>query len=225
MGRAIGQSLPMALGVAVSPLPVIAVVVMLTTAAGRRNGLAFLLGWLAGLAAAGTILLIIGGSLNAAQAGQPAAWESWLDIAVGILLIGVGAREFRGRPRGDEPAPVPRWMAKVDRIHPVAALGLGALLVAVNPKNLLLVIGGAAAIAKTGIAGGQQVIAYVVFAAIATVGVAAPVVIYFAMGSRAPGLLARLKNWMTRENAVILSVLCLLIAAKLIGDAISALTS
>ncbi len=215
----------MAVGVAVSPLPIIAVVIMLTTPSARLNGLAFLGGWLAALAVAGTVVLIIGGSLNAAQASTPAAWESWLDIALGVLLIGVGVREFRGRPRGDEPAPAPRWMAKVDRIRPVAALGLGAALAGVNPKNLLLIIGGAAAIAKTGIAGGQQAAAYAVFAAVAAVGVAAPVVIYFAMGKRSADLLARLKNWMGRENAVILAVLCVLIAAKLIGDAISALTS
>ena len=223
MGQAIGQSLPMAVGVAVSPLPIIAVVIMLATPRASLNGPAFLGGWLAALAVAGTVLLIIGGSINASQAGQPAAWESWLDIALGVLLAGVGVREFRSRPRGDEPAPVPRWMAKVDKIQPVAAFGLGALLAGVNPKNLLLIIGGAAAIAKTGIAGGQQVIAYVVFAAVATIAVAAPVVIYIAMGKRSADLLARLKNWMSRENVVIISVLCVLIAAKLIGDGISAL--
>ena len=214
----------MAVGVAVSPLPIIAVVIMLTTPRAGLDGLAFVGGWLAALAVAGTILLLIGGSLSASQAGKPAAWESWVDIALGIALIGVGVREFRGRPRGNEPAPVPRWMAKVDRIQPVAALGLGALLAGVNPKNLLLIAGGAVAVAKTGIAGSQQVIAYVVFAVIAAIGVAAPVVIYFAMGERSADLLARLRNWMSRENAVILSVLCVLIAAKLIGDAAGALS-
>jgi hypothetical protein len=47
MGEAIGQSLPLAIGVALSPVPIIAVVLMLTTA--RANGPAFVLGWLVGL--------------------------------------------------------------------------------------------------------------------------------------------------------------------------------
>ena len=49
MGEAIGQSLPLAVGVALSPMPIIAVVLLLTTPAARRNGPAFVLGWLAWL--------------------------------------------------------------------------------------------------------------------------------------------------------------------------------
>ena len=44
MGEAIGQSLPLAIGVALSPVPIIAVVLMLTTPRARANGPAFLLG-------------------------------------------------------------------------------------------------------------------------------------------------------------------------------------
>jgi fumarate reductase subunit D len=99
------------------------------------------------------------------------------------------------------------------------------LLTAVNPKNLLLAIGGAATIAQTGISGGQQAIAYLIFAVIATAGVAVPMGIYFAMGKRSADLLGKVKDWMGQYNAVIMTVLCLIIGVKLIGDAISALTS
>jgi hypothetical protein len=44
------------------------------------------------------------------------------------------------------------------------------------------------------------------------------------MGERSEKLLAGLKGWMSQYNAVIMSVLCLIIGAKLIGDAISGLT-
>jgi hypothetical protein len=50
------------------------------------------------------------------------------------------------------------------------------------------------------------------------------VLIYFAMGKRSARLLAELKDWMGTHNAVIMTVLCLIIAAKLIGDAIGSLT-
>jgi Sap, sulfolipid-1-addressing protein len=93
-----------------------------------------------------------------------------------------------------------------------------------EPENLILAVAGAAAIAQTGISGAQQAVAYLIFAVIATIGVGAPVVIYFAMGERSQELLSKLKNWMGQHNAVIMSVLCLIIGAKLIGDAISALT-
>jgi hypothetical protein len=43
------------------------------------------------------------------------------------------------------------------------------------------------------------------------------------MGERSETLLGELKDWMSRHNAAIMTVLCLVIAAKLIGDGISGL--
>jgi hypothetical protein len=224
MGQAIGGSLPLAIGIAISPVPIIAVVLMLTTPRARVNGPAFILGWLLGLGVIGAIVLAIADPAKASNSGAPATWVSWLKIVLGILLLLVAVRQFRGRPHGQEQAAMPKWMGAIDNFKPPAALGTGALLAGANPKNLLLAVGGAVAIAQTGIAGAQQAIAYLIFAVIATIGIGAPVGIYFAMGQRSQDILGRLKDWMAQHNAVIMSVLCLIIGAKLIGDAISALT-
>jgi hypothetical protein len=224
MGQAIGGSLALAIGIALSPIPIIAVVLMLTTPRARANGPAFVLGWLLGLGVVGAIVLAVAGPANASSSGAPATWVSWLKIILGAGLLLIAVRQFRGRPHGEDQAPMPKWMGAIENFKPAAALGTGALLAGANPKNLILAVAGAAAIAQTGIAGAQQAIAYLVFAVIATIGVGAPVVIYFAMGERSQELLSKLKNWMGQHNAVIMSVLCLIIGAKLIGDAISALT-
>lgn len=183
MGKAIGDSLPMAIGIALSPVPIIAVVLMLTTERARVNGPVFVLGWLLGLGVVGVIVLAIAGSAGASSSGTPATWVSWLKIVLGVLLLLLAARQFRSRPRGQEQPTMPKWMGAVDTLKPSAALGAGTLLAGLNPKNLLLAVGGAAAIAQTGIPGGQQAIAYAVFAVIATIGVGTPVVIYFARAS------------------------------------------
>lgn len=60
---------------------------------------------------------------------------------------------------------------------------------------------------------------------IATIGVAIPVVIFFALRERAPEVLGRPKGWMAHNNAVIMAVLCLVIGVKLIGGTIGPLTS
>ncbi len=223
MGQAIGGSLPLAVGIALSPIPIIAVVLMLTSRRARVNGPAFVLGWLLGLGIVGAIVLSVAGPAGASSSGAPATWVSWAKIVLGVLLLLVAARQFRGRPHGDEQPQMPKWMASIDKTTPVGALGLAAGLSAANPKNLLLAVAGGAAIAQTGIAGGQQAVAYLVFALIGTLGVGIPVVIYFALGARSEKLLAGLKDWMSQHNAVIMTVLCLIIAAKLIGDGISGL--
>lgn len=68
---------------------------------------------------------------------------------VGVPLLLVAARQFRGRPRGDEKPQMPQWMATIDKTTPLAALGLAAGLSGANPKNLLLAVSGGAAVAQT----------------------------------------------------------------------------
>ena len=102
---------------------------------------------------------------------------------------------------------------------------LGAVLATANPKNLILIVGAAAAIAQTGISSGEQAVAFAVFVVLATVGPGIPVAIFFLMRDRAEQILDSMRDWMTRESTTITVVLCLLIGAKLIGDGISALTS
>jgi hypothetical protein len=211
--------------VALSPVPIIVVVLMLTTPRARTNGPAFVLGWLLGLGVVGAVVLALAGPGGASENGQPATWVSWLKLLRGVLLLLVAARQFRGRPHQGEEAPLPKWMGAIDRFTPPQTLGGGAVLAGANPKNLLLAVGGAAAIAQTGIPGGQQAIAYAVFAVVGTLGVGAPVGIYLGMGKRSAELLGRLKDWMGQHNAVIMAVLCLVIGVKLLGDAISGLSA
>ena len=225
MGQAIGSTLPLAVGVALSPVPIIAVVLMLTSRRARSNGLAFVIGWLIGLAVIGAIVLSVAGPTDASKSGSPATWVSWVKIVLGAALLLVAVRQFRGRPKDSDEAALPKWMASIDTMKPLTVLGLAALLGGVNPKNLLLAVSAGASIAQTGISGADQAIAYAVFALIGTIGVGTPVVIYFALGERSATMLATLKDWMGRHNAVIISVLCLVIGVKLIGDAIGALAS
>ena len=225
MGQAIGSTLPLAVGVALSPVPIIAVVLMLTSRRARSNGPAFVIGWLIGLAVIGAIVLSVAGPAGASKSGSPATWVSWVKIVLGAGLLLVAVRQFRGRPKDSDEAALPKWMASIDSMKPLPVLGLAALLGGVNPKNLLLAVSAGASIAQTGISGADQAIAYAVFALIGTIGVGAPVVLYFALGERSASMLATLKDWMGRHNAVIMAVLCLVIGVKLIGDAIGGLTS
>ena len=225
MGDAIGQVLPLAVGVALSPVPIIAVVLMLVTPRARANGPAFVGGGLLGLGVVGAIVLALAGTAGATSDEGPATWVNVLKLILGVLVLLIALRQGRGRPRGDEEPATPKWMGTIDGFGPGKAFGAGAVLAGANPKNALLAIAAAASIAATDISGGEQAVAYSVFAMIGTIGVAAPVVIYFAMGDRAGPMLGGLKGWMAHNNAVIMAVLLLVIGAKLIGDAISGFSS
>jgi threonine/homoserine/homoserine lactone efflux protein len=225
LGEAIGQMLPSAVGVAISPLPIVAVVLMLVTERGRANGPLILLGWIVGVAGAGAILLAVASSAGAHDEGEPADWVSWLKLLLGLGLVFLAAKQWRGRPHEGEQPVTPKWMGTLDSFTPPKAGGAGILLSAVSPKNLLLIVAGMAAIAQTGISTGDQAIALILFTLVASIGVGIPVVIYFALGDRSDELLARLKDWMARNNDVIMAVLLLVIGVKLIGDAITGFSS
>jgi threonine/homoserine/homoserine lactone efflux protein len=221
VGQAIGDFLPSAVGVAISPLPIIAVVLMLVTPRGRVNGPVFVVGWCVGLAIVGTAMLLIAGGADATDSSGPATWVDVLFLILGLALVLLSVKQWRGRPHEGETPPTPKWMGRLDDFTPVKAGGAGAALSALNPKNLLLTIAGASAIAQTGISAGEQAAAYVVFVVIASIGVTAPVIIYFALGDRSQQILDRLKSWLAMHNAVIMAVLLLIIGVKLIGNAIS----
>ncbi|WP_436790505.1 GAP family protein, partial [Yinghuangia sp. YIM S10712] len=95
MGEAIGQILSYGVAVALSPFPIIGVVLMLGTPRARSNGPALLLGWVLGLALVGTIVLLVSGGAGPRDQGKPADWVSALDIALGVLLLWVAVTHWR----------------------------------------------------------------------------------------------------------------------------------
>jgi Sap, sulfolipid-1-addressing protein len=104
----------------------------------------------------------------------PADRASWLKLVLGLLLVLVAVNEWRARPAPGAEVAMPKWVGEVDTMTSSKAFGLAVVLGTINPKNLLLVVGGAAAVAQTGVSTGDQVVAWVVFTVIATIGVAAP---------------------------------------------------
>jgi threonine/homoserine/homoserine lactone efflux protein len=223
MGQAIGQVLPFAAGIAVNPLPIIAVVLLLATPRGRWTGSAFAAGWLFGLLILGVVVLV--SPAGTEESGGPATWISIVQLILGALLLFAAVKQWRGRPQeGVEPA-MPGWMGKIETFTPPRAFGSGALLSGANPKNLLLTLGADSVVIASDISGGKQALAYAVFAVLASAGVIVPLVIYFALGDRADPALDRLKTSLIRNNAVIMAVLMFVIGVVLVGDAISGLSA
>jgi threonine/homoserine/homoserine lactone efflux protein len=155
---------------------------------------------------------------------MPATWVSLLELALGILVLLAALGQWRSRPRGDAEPPTPKWMGTIESFNVGKAFAVGLFLGALNPKNIPLTIAAAAAIAGTGISNGSQAIVLLVFAVVGTIGVAAPLGIYLAMGDRAGHVLDGLRHWLARNNPVIMTVLLVVIGSKILGDAISGLS-
>ena len=180
--------------------------------------------WVVSLALVSTLVLLLADGADASAHGAPATWVSIVKIVVGVLLLLFGVRRWRGRVRGEAETEAPGWMRKLDDVTIVESAGLSVLFV-VKPKNLLLTIGAGVAVAQVGVSAAAQAVGAAAFVALGTAGLAIPLAIHLLMPTRGRELLIRLRDWMVSENATIIAVLSLVIAAKLLGDALISLTS
>lgn len=225
MGQALGAVLPLAVAVAVFPVPIITVVLVLGAERGTIKGTAFVLAWAAGLAAVGALALVFAGAADASEQGAPATWVDLVLLGLGLLLTGLALKQWRSRPEPGVETPPPGWMRAVDRFTPARAGAAGFALSGLNPKNALLTVAAAAEIAELGLSAGKQVAVLLGFVLIGSLGVLAPLVLAVALGDRSRDLLEGVRSWMARHSAAIMAVLFLLIGAKLIGDAIAGLSA
>ncbi|MGO4200389.1 GAP family protein [Rhodococcus sp. TAF43] len=220
MGTAIGDVLPLAVGVAISPIPIIATILMLLTPRAGSTATTFLAGWILGIAVAYALFVVIGSAIDLSSNSDGNAVTATIRIVLGALLLALAVKQWRGRPAPGEEPSMPGWLAAIDKVTPVKALGLGFALSAINPKNLLMIVGAAVAVSQLGAPVGTIVVAGVVFTVLAACTVAVPVIGYFTMRERATSWLNNLKTWLTANNAAVMAVLLLVIGVMLIGTGI-----
>ncbi|MGZ5364908.1 MAG: GAP family protein [Mycobacterium sp.] len=206
-GSVLIELIPLALVVALSPLSIIPAVLVLHTPRPRPTGLAFLAGWLVGLAALTSIFLEVSG-LVGGLGGKPPGWASWLRIVVGIALIVFGVYRWLTRKKS---AHTPKWIQSLSKLTPARAGAAGLALTIVNPKVLFICAAAGLAIGTTGLGGTRVWLAVIWYVAVAGSTVALPILAYAVSGDRLHEPLVRLKDWMERQHAVLVAAILVVI--------------
>jgi threonine/homoserine/homoserine lactone efflux protein len=221
MTVAVAEVLPFAVGVAISPVPIIAVILMLFSNRARVNGPMFLVGWAVALAVVSGIAFLAG---DAATDSTTADAVSWSQVLFGAVFLLLAVRTWSKRtPTGEQPDP-PKWMAGIDSFSPVKALSLALLLAGVNPKNLLLAAGAGAAVAGLGLPTSESVVSLAVFVVVASLTIAVPVVYYLVGGEVARTRLDNVKEWLALHNDAVMTVLFLVLGVNLVSKGVPPLT-
>lgn len=219
---AIGSLLPFAAGIALSPFPIIAIVLVLASPGGRSRGLAFSGGWLVGLGLLTAVIVLMFESADDSESGRTVV--DVIRVALGVLLLWAAGRKWSSRPRDGEAAELPGWMASIDGLSVGGALRLGALLGGVNPKNIAFTMAAGSTIAELVDRGKNETTAAVVFVLLASLTVLGPVVLQLAAGERAAGTLNGVRRFMVQNAAVITMVVLAILGAKVLGDGLSGLS-
>jgi threonine/homoserine/homoserine lactone efflux protein len=222
LGPTIGELLPSAVAVAISPVPIVAVIVMLGTPRARSNGTAFALGWLAGLTAVNVLVVLAAGDIDANEGSSTLA--DVVTLLLGLLFLVLAAKQWRSRPSAGEAPPPPSWMAAVDDYTAGRSLVMGVVLSAANPKNLALSLAAAATVAQAGLPAGEDVVAIATFVLLGSLSVVGPVAAFLILGERTAKPLESAKQFMVAYGWVIVLILLVVLGAKLIGDGLGGLT-
>jgi threonine/homoserine/homoserine lactone efflux protein len=220
MGSVLGEVLPLAVAVLISPIPIIAAILMLLSPKAGATSLGFMIGWLTGIVVALVVFVALAAVIPQPDddASQPVAGT--VKIVLGALMVLLALKQWRGRPHeGDEPA-LPGWMAAIDKFTFAKALALGFALSALNPKNLLMTASAGVLIGTADLSVGSVAVVVAVFTLIAGASVAVPVVGYLLARDAMSGPLESLRAWLVHNNATVMAVLLLVIGVTMVGKGI-----
>ncbi len=218
LGSELTELVPLALVVAISPLSIIPAVLVLHTPRPKPTSLAYLAGWIFGLAALTAIFVEVSSLLGGLD--KSPRWASWLRIVIGIALIVFGVFRWLTRKRS---AHSPAWMKKITSATPGRAAVIAAALVVVNPKVLFICAAAGLAIGSAGLGTAGAWISVVFYVLVAASSAAIPVLAYAVAGERLDGPLTRLKDWMERHNAALVAAILFIIGVLLLYKGIHGL--
>jgi MYXO-CTERM domain-containing protein len=250
MAAIIGHLLPLAVGVALSSVPIIVMVLILLSPRGRWSGLAYLVGAVLGLAGVTTAFTAAASLLPPPAPEQPSPLFATIELVLGFALLALAAvrlvrrrRRLRhGRTDGetgtgagsalntagesattteiDTAPPTPAWMLRLTSAGPAASLGVGVLLM-LRPKNLLLTLAAGVAIAAGGEPPQLAAVAIGVFVLLGASTLIAPILFAVFDPTRTVGPLERTRVWIARNSATVTTVVLLVLGTVIIGSGLA----
>lgn len=203
------------LGLAVaftSPISVVTVIVLLSLPAGRRRGLAFLIGWLLALAAiAALMLFVLHGQDFGSRSSTPSRAASVVEFLLGSLLLLWAVAAYRRREPASGGASPPKWLDRIEGTHWLLAVAVGALMLSYG-----LSLAAASEILKANVSRLDAGVAVGVFAVTSMITVAAPIVAVVAAPQRSEQRLATWKAWLLGNSRTVVLVVLMAVSAFLI---------
>lgn len=213
------ELVPLGLVIALSPLSIIPGILVLSTPRPRPTSIAFLAGWVLGIAAI-TGAFLAGADVSTGGVDNKPTWAPYVRIVLGGLLIAFAVYRWLGRHRAQHE---PKWMAAMTKMGPGRAFITAIVLTVANIKVFAMCAAAGVAIgtAALGHTGAWQAVA--LFTAFSASTVAIPILGYLFAGDRLGAPLGRVKTWMERNHTPLVAGILLLIGLALVYKGIHGL--
>ena len=192
------------LGIAttISPLFVIAAVLMMSESEKVRTAWAAAFGWAVSIGVCCAAMVVLGGAVHDSGSGHRKHW--WLgaiDLTVGLVVAYVAVRELR-RSRSNSDRDLPKWMNRVGTMSVVTAFGLGLFL----PANVLAYAAGSE-IVQQHFHGAEKWVAVALYVAIGSMLELLPVLYLTVRPKSRERLLSTWHRWLDNHWQQVLVVL------------------
>jgi Sap, sulfolipid-1-addressing protein len=205
------EIIPYAVGIAISPVPIITVILSLFSTRAGWNGTAFLLGWALGILVVCIPVLIYTEGAKVTTVADPSRMASVIRVILGSLLLIAAVRRWLKRPKSPEEIKVPKWLMMIEVISPVKVLLVGFFFaVLTNPKNFALTVAGSLPIANSLLPVPMKSVLVTAFILVSSLGIATPVSLYFMAGESAKRILNNWKTWLVANNSAVMAIMFLI---------------
>ncbi|UVY84887.1 GAP family protein [Brachybacterium sp. NBEC-018] len=222
MWTAIGETLPLAVGLALSPAAIATAVILLLGQVGKLKTTLFGAGWFVALLVLATIAELL---VEAADAAAPAATEAGVDVlqlVFGALFLGLAVLAWLKRPReGQEPRK--GILDRLDGLSTRGALVMGLAQGFLVIKNIPLAVGAGARLGEADLARGEAAVALLLFVVVSSLGVLVPLGVAAAGGERLQPALARTRGWLGANMTAVTVVVLVVLGAYFLGEGIGLL--
>lgn len=223
MASEFGDVFIAAIAAAISPVPIIAAILILFSAHARRNGILYLLGWVAGMVICLGAVLLLPEDLDFHRGAMLATVSAGFRLFVGLLFMIAALAVWLRRPKTGEAHPLPAWTNRIEGISGIQALLLAIGLAVINPKNLALAFSTILSIAEAPAAPQEARLALALFVLIGSSTIAVPVCYRLVAGKQADRQLQAWKEWLTYNNATVACVVLLMMGVMIIGKGVGGL--
>lgn len=208
------------LGIAttISPLFVIAAVLMMSESEKVRTSWAAAFGWAVSIGVCCAAMVVLGGVVHdSGSAHRKHWWFGAIDLAIGLVVAYFALREFR-RSRSNADRDLPRWMNRVGTMSVITAFGLGLFL----PANVLAYAAGSE-IVQQHFHGAEKWVAVALYVAIGSMLELLPVLYLTVRPMSRERLLSTWHRWLDNHWEQVLVVLFGVVSVFLIVKGVVAI--
>lgn len=210
MSSALASVVVLGLGCAANPWGIMCATLLLDARRGHGVVWTYVLAWSGAISVVLIALLAgLGAIFESGSDGANTA-VSWVELAIGLVLVGFGVKRLLQRQGEETPAETPRWLRAIENISYPAAFLLG-----IYSATYPLVIAAAGEILRADTSSAETAALVVLFIVLGSSSVAAVAALGTFAPRRSAAFLNRMRAWVTAHNRAVITVILLALGALL----------